>query len=351
MEQQHIASRVYVSNTATNLYKAAIHALHRKSQGDDSTPFLIFVDSESAFTAYAERLDQLGIFEQHCVIPEIFTHSYIPNPLRRVLEKRRVIRDKVRERLGGCPFLDNSPGQEIVIFTPRHPMSLHLLYSRSNSFRLMEDGTGNYFELDPPPKQKLFWALSDLFIFGKFGDVNRKLGAIEMRLPELVPAEYRQQVVPFDLEKMTDALTAYDRSRLVDFFTGSLHLDVESDGRRLLLLTQPFAEIGLCTHEEKIAVYQRVLDEHGEDYELFIKPHPRETDDYSTAFRQAVTLLPQTFPAEILNLVDGPVFDLGIAISSTALDESTYINEKRMLGLEWDERLVRKEAQVHSAFR
>ena len=95
--------------------------------------------------------------------------------------------------------------------------------------------------------------------------------------------------------------------------------------KNLLVLTQPlfqdnFAPNIINSREDQFLFYKKIVDDHKDEYKIFIKIHPRDETDYSSI--KNVEFLNKDIPIELYDLAGGGTcfFDKGITHSSTALD-------------------------------
>lgn len=86
--------------------------------------------------------------------------------------------------------------------------------------------------------------------------------------------------------------------------------------KKSILLTQPYSEDNVITEDEKINVYKSKLEK-VDTSSLLIKPHPRETTDYTKYF-PGVSVFTKKVPMELLFLL-GVKFDKAYTINSTAI--------------------------------
>lgn len=108
-----------------------------------------------------------------------------------------------------------------------------------------------------------------------------------------------------------------------------------SKRRKLLILTQPLCydefEDTITTDEEQVAYYQDIINQYQEeDFEIYLKIHPRDKVDY-TALADQVIFLEKNVPMEIYEMLGGYHFEVGITHSSTGLDYLSCVSEKIFL--------------------
>lgn len=92
--------------------------------------------------------------------------------------------------------------------------------------------------------------------------------------------------------------------------------DVELMSQKpVILLTQPFSEDKMMPENDKIQMYRQMMEAYGEE-NVLIKPHPRETTDYSEHFPQCM-IMDKVVPFQLFSLI-GIKFNTVSTVCSTA---------------------------------
>lgn len=102
--------------------------------------------------------------------------------------------------------------------------------------------------------------------------------------------------------------------------------------KKLLLITQPLSEDGHMSEDQKIRLYNDILNPFVSEYTFFVKAHPRELTDYRGKLNYEFTLIPQGFPLEMFDLLKGVHFETGITVSSSSLSNIQCVDKKIQLG-------------------
>ena len=116
--------------------------------------------------------------------------------------------------------------------------------------------------------------------------------------------------------------------------------------KSVLILTQPLSIDGLFNSAEKqYGFYKQICDKYlSEGYEVYLKPHPRDTVTYEKM--NGVNLILQTVPMELIEMVSDVKFERIITHSSTAINFLTCGKEKEIFydfnTREYDEKLLEK---------
>ncbi len=101
-----------------------------------------------------------------------------------------------------------------------------------------------------------------------------------------------------------------------------------------LLLTQPLSEDRYVDHQKKINIYRHIAKEYAIGT-LYIKAHPREKEDYSQIFPNAIIIKNYKIPIELLLLKEKLHFKRVITTFTSAIDAIFCADEKIQMGLEW----------------
>lgn len=94
-----------------------------------------------------------------------------------------------------------------------------------------------------------------------------------------------------------------------------------------LLLTQPLSEDGLISHEKKIALYQYLVNKYAIGL-LYIKPHPRDKENWTEIFPNAQILGIPKIPFELYLLNEKMHFNRAITAFSTSIDNIFCADDK-----------------------
>lgn len=195
-------------------------------------------------------------------------------------------------------------------------------------YHLLEDGLDCY---------KLFdqYQVKGHFI------ILRKLAAFFMRFPisygwssqcidvevndaENMKTKLRHPIKVCPRKQLFDQLPQKTIDQLINVFNGKPLAAVQG---AVLVLTQPLKELGLVhCDEEQRAFYSKLGHSLAGNQPFFIKPHPRDTCDYSKIVPSGY-LISQFMPAELLNY-SGSSFKIGVTYSSTSLNALSCVKRK-----------------------
>ena len=111
-------------------------------------------------------------------------------------------------------------------------------------------------------------------------------------------------------------------------------LNIPSLHEASLLLTQPLSEDQLISHEKRIKIFKYLVDKYSIGT-LYIKVHPRDKDDYSIIFPNAIVLGMSEIPFEVYLLKERLHFRRAISAFTTLMDAVFCADEKIQLGMDW----------------
>lgn len=120
----------------------------------------------------------------------------------------------------------------------------------------------------------------------------------------------------------------------------------EVKDKSVLILTQPLSLDGLMNSDDRqYGFYKQICYKYiSEGYEVYLKPHPRDTITYEKI--NGIKLIAQTVPMELIEMVSDVKFERIITHSSTAINFLTCGREKEIFfdfnTREYNEKLLEK---------
>lgn len=112
-------------------------------------------------------------------------------------------------------------------------------------------------------------------------------------------------------------------------------LDLSSSKKKILILTQPlFIDKMVSSMNEQLKIYTDIINKYIKKYDVYIKPHPRDTFDYKK-INSKVNIIDKDIPIEILNYNNNIKFEKAITITSSSIEMLDFIDEKIVLGFEF----------------
>lgn len=184
----------------------------------------------------------------------------------------------------------------------------YIFFENENS-NIIEDGIGNYnAEICEPHKIN---PLIDLFLhicgiyflnncecYGSHKNIKNIYLTQEQNHPLI-----KDKVRIIDIKKLWNNLTNKDQEKLLEIFNVNIE-GIDFNKKTALLLTQPLSETSLINLEEKeeINIYREIIDKF-DDYQIIIKPHPRDTKDFEKIFPD-LKIIDKHFPIEIFTMIN-----------------------------------------------
>ena len=110
-------------------------------------------------------------------------------------------------------------------------------------------------------------------------------------------------------------------------------IQFSSSNEKTLLLTQPLDE-SIMSHESKIKLYKLLVKKYAIGT-LYIKVHPREKENYSKIFPDAIILGNNTIPFEVYQLKEKFNFNRAVTACSKVIDSISCADEKIFMGIDW----------------
>ena len=271
-------NQVYVCSTYFHVYVSILKSVYR---GDKSTKSLIVInDRTPGIEKIFSSLKEHGFFDFVLQVPFREISLKIKkdsSPLSRMLGRNKLAVSFVEKNSEILKYDEFIRKSEINLF-PNLGLSptYFLLKYKNNFIRMLEDGEGNYFSrIGHLQAFKRKYLLNTVIGDG----LDKEVREIEVQFPEKLSPRLKPKGKKLELKKMQDSLSIELREKILKTFMQGFEMDLSNDKNKLLLLTQPLEE-KYMTEDKKIKLYNEILDKYAADYNIFIKPHPRELTDY-----------------------------------------------------------------------
>ncbi len=150
----------------------------------------------------------------------------------------------------------------------------------------------------------------------------------------------KDKVVTFDIEDKWANLPKEDKDKILNVFGLEPSIINNFTNNSVLILTQPYTEHLLLSHEEEIQIYKNMINKYN-DKKIYIKPHPHDRKDYSKIFPD-LNIFEKSFPIELLELIGFKPQIITTVISTAVLNfkhskidiydgdlNSDYLNKSR----------------------
>lgn len=342
--------RIYICHTFYHAYIACLKELNRDEsrQGEAS---LMLSSMSNDFGNLKERAEKSGLFRE--VIPfDEKEEGFFPElaPLKRDtgnLVRNMIQRIRFTRRFGKLlePFIpvDLKQYEDIYVFCDSDPVGYYLSTHRIY-YHALEDGLDciRYYDTARFDNRGHFglkaWMAARNLIFIQNGYSKY---CLDMEVNDISVLKYPcPKYVERPRKELTEGLGSREKSILVSVFIENREeldrmLANDGDSGRILVLTEP-----LCDPETRKQIFRDIIDQYqevdGKKARVLLKPHPRDVLDYKELFPEHI-VLDGKFPMEILNLVEGLVFDRVISVF-TVPDAIRFAREKVFLGEDFMDR-------------
>lgn len=113
----------------------------------------------------------------------------------------------------------------------------------------------------------------------------------------------KDKVKVINIKKLWNNLSKTEQEKILEIFNVNIE-GIDFNKKTALLLTQPLCESTAIniTEEEEINIYKEIIDRF-RDYQIIIKPHPRDIKDFKKIFPN-VKVIDKSFPVEILTMIN-----------------------------------------------
>ena len=350
--------RIYVCHTFYHVYIACLKELNlKKTKWGEAT--LVLSSMSNDFGNLKKRAEKTGLFEE--VIPfDEKEESFFPELAKYRqdtgnLVKNMIQRIRFTKRFGKllAPYIpvDFKKYEDIYVFCDSDPIgyyfSTHKIY-----YHALEDGLDciRYYDTARYDNRGHFrlkaWMAAHNLIFIQNGYSKY---CLDMEVNDISVLEYPcPKYIEKARKELTKQLSEEGKKILTSIFIEnreSLEKAVKEDGGRkyrILVLTEP-----LCDLETRKRIFEDIIEEYqqveGEQATVLLKPHPRDVLDYQKIFPEHI-VLDGKFPMEILNYVDGLVFDKVISVF-TVPSAIQFAKEKVFLGEDFMDKY--EEPEIH----
>lgn len=279
-----------------------------------------------------ERLRESGLFASAFSIGKI--EEYRPSCwLDYALNNNHRNKKLVEKQLG---FSLKNKYQNIYIFHDDTWMArylkcaripYHLLEDALDSYKIITDTAFAYMAHEDNLKMRI---KNFLRLGYTFCGYDRYTKSVEVNSIDGVKIQHlaKNKLVERPRKPMFDKLSDIDIITLKNIFMKDI--PEFDDKSSMLLLTQPFYADRVVDNEAKQAeIYQKLVTKYIGDLKLVIKPHPRDSLDYTSLFSKA-TILDKNMPLEIVAMILNPHFAKVVSLGSTctnAIQADEYVSE------------------------
>ena len=330
-------NQTYVGCSMYHVYLSILLAYKNKREGDKSL-LVIIEDRTLGITDYVEPIKSLGVFEDvvcikgYTPIRKLKKEASKFNSIFKRASTLKSIFEDMNPRLSQYDsFISDS---EINLYHIVNSRAYFLIKYPKNNFRMIEEGTGTYKHKMPVSRKLKRKLMSYPLLMG----YDKQVKEVLVQKPqEMEDALLRDKSIKLNLEKLQSDLSEIDKRSIITCFN-LLDLDVYSDSKKAIILTQPLIGAGFkVTEDEIIAIYKEMIDNaKSRQMVVYLKMHPREDIDYVKAYKKdQVKVIPKLIPIEVLNLDSKIFFDEAHTICSGSIDNLLHVKHKHSLGFDY----------------
>lgn len=269
-----------------------------------------------------------------------FNRTYSPGYNPRELTKKIFFRHKVHKNIveNECK-IDFKRYDNIYIYHDGIKLARYLMDCKIQ-FNLIEDGLDHFKHIqyvpskrDLPSANKAKLLVKKLFNIGyMFCAQSPYCKSLEVNSAEGL-AIYHKNIIERPKKDLYASVNDHQKEIIYKIFLGNKHLPENTEGKTVLLFTSPLYEDNFVkTLEMHIKIYSDIIDTlKKENFKVYIKPHPRETLDYTKIFSD-VEIITKDIPSEIFNYNKKLHFNRVIALASSSVKFVNYADEIIDLG-------------------
>ena len=336
--------RVYICHTFYHAYVAIMKELNLgKEHYKEATLILSTMSNE--FGTMKDRAESSGVFKEvvffeekeDVTSPEVMAYhkdkgNIILNLLQRI--KYTKLLGKLQE-----PYVpvDLASFDEVYVFCDSDPIGYYLNYKKIH-YHALEDGLNSgkndnqamLSNMGAWKLKKFMARLGLIFIENGYSKYCIDYEVNDISANYKPPSNIKE--CPFF--DMWDKLTKEDHDILAYIFMEDIEglkrdLEVHEDGRpKAMILTEP-----LCDFETRVRLFTDIKKANEKEYNIILKPHPRDLADYSEAFGDCI-ILKGRFPMEVINDIEGLKVDKLISVV-TQIDDVRFAESIEYLGMDF----------------
>ncbi len=336
--------RIYICHTFYHVYIACLKELN-KEQAKWGEASLMLSKMSNDFGNLKSRAEKTGLFAEVIEFDEK-EESFFPElaPLKKDtgnLVKNMIQRIRFTKKFGKLltPFIpvNLKEYKDIYVFCDSDPIGYYLSTHRIY-YHALEDGLDciRYYDTARYDNRGHFglkaWMAAHNLIFIQNGYSKY---CLDMEVNDISVLQYPcPKYIEKPRKELTENLSLQAKEMLVSIFVENKEelegmLKQAGEDAKILILTEP-----LCDLETRKQIFRDIIDEFGSVGEkpanILLKPHPRDVLDYRELFPEHI-VLDGKFPMEILNYVEGLVFDKVISVF-TVPHAIMFAKEKVFLG-------------------
>lgn len=333
LKSKKSVDKLYICHTYYHLLSVLIRVINNNEKID-----IVLTNEIKNYKKIAKKLEELKLFENVYTLELIKINIPCNNVLDVMLYNHRV-RKQIK-----FEFIKNKIYNDIFLFNDWNCFGYYFQAHKIN-YHLIEDGKGCYKTIDK---------FVDVYPTNLKSKLERKLGLIptpfgtsklvlDIEVNENKDIKIKDKpIIENSFNNLIQQLNDKQKKDIYDVFIDK-EVSFNSKGNNILIITQPFFEDGIVKNEDtQEKIYKYIINTYGKGNKIFIKPHPRDNTNYNLLFPNA-EIISKNFPLEILNFNSKVKFKTAITVTSTAIDNIKFCQNKKKMGWDWLEKFIKEE--------
>ena len=319
--------RIYICTTVYHLLIAIIKQTLYRTEAD-----LIICKEDNIEPSTLHRIKTCNIFNNVISYKEIECEGYFLRWKEKIIHgsKKAIAYYEFTSGLSS-EYLKNN---DIYMFNDNSFWGKWCCCIKKN-YHLLEDGLDHYI-INPSTSidNSKYIYLNKLFgtYSGHHGNSVNMID-LEVNNKKNIHLSSNAKLIESPRKELFEKLSVNQKECILKLFGVPQDIFIKEDVTTLLL-PQPLAEDDIVSHQKKIDIYSFLVQNFSEGT-LYIKPHPRETEDYKTIFPQSKLITFPKIPLELLDFLPNFRFTYGITAFSTSLNSLSCVANKIFMGYDW----------------
>lgn len=311
-------------------YHALIACVRHINDGGNAD--IIVTDYIPQYEILTDRLNKSGLFERVFSVGKIeeyrsscwFDYAFNNNRRNKKLVEKQ-LGYSLKKKYKNIYIFHDDTWMARYLKCARIPY--HLLEDALDSYKTISDTAFAYMVHQDNLKMRIKNVIRLGYTYCGF---DRYTKSVEVNSIKGVQIRHlaKDKLVERPRKPMFDKLNESDVITLKNIFMKDIP---EFDDRNsMLLITQPLNVDRMVDNEANQAeIYLRLAKKHIGDLKLVVKPHPRDSVNYTNLFPDA-TILDKNMPLEIVAMIEDPHFAKVVSLGSTctnAIQADEYVSE------------------------
>ena len=328
-KQHNNRKKMYICHTPYHLFMTLVRQMIYHDQSS-----IVLCMEEMIGSDTILRLKDLNVFEKVYVYASLDSQRYLLKDEKDVLLHRKkmnldieqAVRLKVKDLREYDIYIFND-SSVFGYWMNMNGIKYHLLEDGLNTYQTEDqDNTGLKTRVKTIIKR---WLKVDFSYWGASGNYL----TIEVNDIHGIKLKEMRKVVEVPRKELISKLSDKDKTLIRRVFLGDKMLISGEMKEGTLIITQPLSEDKEVSHDKKMSIYKYLIEHYGEK-QIYIKPHPREEDQYEE-FEECIVIPAKTVPLEVLALIPDIHFIKAVTCYSTAISALENVEDKVVMGYDW----------------